>query len=449
MNLLPKISLKLLLLLASFYAKAQDSVWTLQSCIEYALQNNLTVKQSELDKRLAEVNLNSAKMGFYPSLSLSTNSGLNLGRSINPTTNQFENTQFSYAGLNASSNVLLFGWFQKHYNVQKSGLQLQQTNESYEQLKDDITLNISTAYLRALLAQEQIGNILYQIDVSTNNLIRIEKLLDAGKSNMLELSQAETQLSGDSSLYLQAILNEQQALIELQTLLNLDYSNKIILDYRLQEDLFALKKIDPEAVYQEALGNCHSIRSSEYAIDIAQKQVQISKAAGLPTINLFYSTGTNYSSSFYEYLPSGEKQLMNFGRQINSNFSHAIGIGLSIPVFNNFNSRNSIKSANIGLHKANIVHLEAKQKLRKDIYTACTDYELTVQKLYNAKNISLNSERAFNAATIRYESGLISHIEYLTEKNNFLKAQNETSALKYELQFKQMQLDCYRSGCGE
>lgn len=438
-----------MLLLLSFHAKAQDAVWTLQSCIDYALQHNLTVKQSELDKRLSEVNLNSAKMELYPSLNLSTNSGLNLGRSITPTTNQFENTQFSYAGLNASSGVLLFGWFRKRYNAQKSGLQLQQTNERYEQLKDDIALNISTAYLRALLAKEQIGNIRYQIEVSTNNLIRIEKLLNAGKSNMLELSQAETQLSGDSSLYLQAILNEQQALIELQTLLNLDYSNKITLDYRLQEDVFALKKMDPEAVYQEALGNYHSIRSSEYGIAIAQKQVRISKAAGLPSVNLFYSTGTNYSSSFYEYLPSGDKQLMNFGRQINSNFSHAIGIGLSIPVFNNFNSRNSIKTSQINLHKASLAHLEAKQKLRKDIYIACTDYELTLQKFYNAKSISLNSERAFNAATIRYESGLITNFEYLTEKNNFLKAQNEASALKYELQFKKMQLDCYRSSCGE
>lgn len=433
------------LLLSSKNLFAQDSVWTLQRCISYAIENNLTIQQSELDKRLSEINLNSAKMGYYPSLSLSTNSGVNLGRSINPTTNQFENTQFSYSGLSASSNVLLFGWFQKRYGVQKSNLQVQQAQENYEQLKDDIALNISTAYLRALLAKEQISNVLYQIDVSQTNKNRITRLLDAGKSNILELSQAQTQLATDSSLYLQAILNYEQSLIELKTLLNLDYSYKIAIDYKIDEDNKTGTILNPDVIYYAAVNDFHSIKSNEYAIKAAEKDVQISKANSLPQINLFYSSGTNYSSSFYEYLPTGERQLMNFGKQLNSNLSHSIGLGLSIPVFNNFSSKNSIRTAQINLSKSHIAGLEAKQKLRQDIYTACTKYELTLQKLQNAKSIFQHSEKAFNAATVRYESGLITHFEYLTEKNNYLKAQNELSSLRYDLEFKQILIERFQN----
>ena len=188
----------ILLILYSNNLFAQDSVWTLKRCIDYAIENNLSIQQNELDNRLAEINLNSSRMNHFPTLNLSSNYGGNFGRSINPTTNQFENTQYSYAGLSGSSNVLLFGWFQKRYNVQKNNLQVQQSKENYEQLKDDIALNISTAYLRALLANEQINNVIYQIDLSQNNKNRIEKLLENGKSNVLVLSQSKTQLATDS-----------------------------------------------------------------------------------------------------------------------------------------------------------------------------------------------------------------------------------------------------------
>lgn len=245
---------------------AQDSVWTLQRCIDYAINNNLVIKQNELDNKLSEINLNSAKMNHFPTLSLSSNFGGNFGRSINPTTNQFENTQFSYAGLSASSNVLLFGWFQKRYNVQKSDLIVNQSIEKYEQLKDDIALNISTAYLRALLTNEQINNAIFQIELSLNNKNRIEKLLENGRSNVLELSQSKTQLATDSSLYLQAILNYEQAIIELKTLLNFDYSNNLKIDTNKDEIIYFLEKQNPEIIYNLALNDFHSIKASEYAI---------------------------------------------------------------------------------------------------------------------------------------------------------------------------------------
>jgi len=425
---------------------SQDSLWTLEKCINYAIENNLSIKQSDLDKKLFQIELNSIKSSRYPSLSLSSSAGTNLGRSINPTTNQFENTQYTYTGISGGASVLLFGWFQKKYSTQKSQLNLLKTNETYEQLKDDIVLNISTAYLRGLLAKEEIKNMEYQLDLSTSNKQRIERLLNAGKSNLLELSQANTQLSIDSGIYLQAILNYEQSLFELKALMNFDFQAPISITYTSTTDSSQPEIYIPEKVYQLALSTFHSVRSNEYAIQIAQKDIQIVKAGSLPSINTYYSTGTNYSSSFYEYLPNGERRLMNFGKQLNSNLSHSFSIGLSIPLFNNFSSRNAIKTARIGLEKAYLANEEGLLKLKKDIYAACTDYQLAIQKYENANNQYIHAQKAFKAAEIRYEAGLIAYFEYLTEKNKYLKAQNDMSAFKYELQFKKMLIDYYRKG---
>ena len=410
-------------------------------CINHAIQNNLSIKQSELDKKLILIDQSTVKASRYPNLSLSTSAGTNLGRSINPTTNQFENTQFTYSGISGSANVLLFGWFQNKYNIQKSHLNLLKAKENYEQLKDDVILNIITAYLRALLAKEEITNMKYQIDLSANNNLRIEKLLEAGKSNELELSQAKTQISVDSGLYIQAKLNYEQAILELKAILNLEFQLPLAVAYTLDLNLEKSELFIPEQVYQKALNNFHTVKVYEYDIQLAKKEIQVLKAGSLPSLNTYYSTGTNYSSSFYEYLPNGDRRLMNFGKQLNSNLSHSFGLGLSIPLFNNFTSRNSIKTAKIGLERAYIANEEGLLKLKKDIYAACTDYQLAIQKYENANSQLFYAQKAFKAAEVRYEAGLIAYFEYLTEKNKFTIAQQQVSNFKYDLEFKKQLIE--------
>ncbi|MCH5685549.1 TolC family protein [Niabella sp. W65] len=159
---------------------------------------------------------------------------------------------------------------------------------------------------------------------------------------------------------------------------------------------------------------------------------------------MYYSTGTNYSSSFYEFLPSGEQRLMNFGRQLNTNFSHSVGIGISIPVFNGFVARDAINSAKINLEKAILSTEQEKQQLKQEIYKACLDYEITLQKYASLLSARQHSETSFYAAQTRQEAGLITYFEYLTEKNNFLKAENELTAAKYDLQFKKIVVAYYQ-----
>lgn len=441
-----RIASILILLLLVGTVFAQDSVWTLERCIDYGVENNLTVKQNELDVRVADMTFKTSKTSHIPTLSLSSSYNGNFGRSINPTTNQFESTQFSSAGLSASSSVLLFGWFQKRYTIQNNELRFRQSEEMFAQLKDDISLNISTAYLRCLLAKEQIENTLFQIEISMNNLERIQKILNAGRSNVLELSQSKNQLANDSSIFFQTLLNYEQSLIELKAILNLGPNEKLFPAYNDTGSVLFLNGIDPQAIFDLAINRSHNVKNAEYGLRIARKSISIANAGKLPQFNAYWSSGTNYSSSYFETLPNGERQLMNFGKQLNTNLSQSVGVSMSIPIFNNFASRDAIRTAKIDQEKAEIAKETASQELRQNIYSAYSDYEITLQKYYSSLSALDYATTSFHAATTRYENGLISYFEYLSEKNNSLKAKNEASALKYDLSFKKLLLEYYMNG---
>lgn len=440
----------LVALFLSFCANGQDTVWTLKDCQEYAKLHNLSIKEREIDFRVTEMNYRVSKLGHIPQLSLSSNYGASYGRSINPTTNEFENTQFSSLGLNASSSVLLFGWFQKHYTIKNNGLRLQQAELQKQQTGNEVAMHVATAYLRALLAKEQIANVLYQVESSQGHKSLMERLLEGGRSNVLEVSQARAQLAADSGLYYRSVLNYEQALIELKAILNLDFTVNILpVPITGYEYPFYAEKMDPETIYLLAVGEHPNIIHSGLGINIAKREVKIARAGSLPQISTYFSVGSNYSSSFYEMLPNGERRLMNFGRQLNNNLSQSFGLSISVPIFNGFAYKRAIRNAAYDEEKAKLADLTVRQRLRKNIYTAYADYEITLKQYLASQSVVEYSKSSFHGATVRFENGLISHIEYLTEKNNFLKAQNEAIALKYELQFKKMQLDCYRSGCGE
>ncbi len=439
-----------LLLLWAAPVNAQDSTWTLEDCLHYAQAHNLSIKEQEIDLRVAKMNYEFSKLSHIPQLSLSSSYGSNFGRSINPTTNQFENTRFSSLGLGASANVLLFGWFQKHHTVKNNSLRLEQAVQVQRQSANEVAMNVTTAYLRALLAKEQIANVLYQVALSQEHKNRMERLLEAGRSNVLEVSQTHTQLATDSGMYYRAVLNYEQALIELKAILNLDFSIKLQpVPVQGYEHPFYTEKTDPEALYLQAMELQPEVIRSGLGISIAKRELKIAKASSLPQLSTYYASGTNYSSSFYETLPNGERQLMHLGRQLNNNLSQSFGLNISVPLFNGFTYKRAIRNAGYEIEKAKLAELNARQRLRKNIYTAYTDYELTLKQYRAAESVAAHAKNAFHGAQVRFDNGLITHIEYLTEQNNFLKAQNEVTALKYDLQFKQIRLDCYRSGCGE
>lgn len=424
---------------------AQDAVWTLQSAIRYAQEQNPGVKTAALDARSSKMAYAYSKYNRLPSLSLNTNYGGNYGRSINPTTNAFEQTRFSSVGLSAGANVLLFGWFEKKYAIDKSRLQYQSSGLQVAQQKEELVLTVATAYLRVLLAREQVATLQQQIAISQAGKERIIKLMEAGKGNVLERSQAATQLSADSSAYFQSLLNQEQAMLDLKVILNLDPGLEMeIGELALETTGGFMEKPVAEEIYQAALGHMPEIRKHLLQTALAQKEIALSKTNLYPKLSLYVSSGTNYSSSFYEMLPNGGEQLMSFGRQLKNNRAQSVSVGLSVPLFNNLSTRQAIRSAQLGLEKVAMEQEASRLKLKQDIYKAVIDYELGRQKYQSAENALSHAGLAFQAAEIRFVGGFINHFEYLTEQNKLLKIRNEVTALKYEFYFKKLVIDYYK-----
>ncbi|MDR3008601.1 MAG: TolC family protein [Sphingobacterium sp.] len=437
------------LLLTATFCSGQNaycqtkSRFTLADCVKYAVENNIDMGIAKIDERMSKLNYQYSKYELYPSVSPSVNYGTNFGRSINPTTNQFENTSFSSLGLGFNTNVLLFGWFQKRKNIQSTYLSSELESLRKEKVANEVELTVITAFLRVLLAKEQIKNAELQIGISMDNQNKIQKYFEAGKSNRLDLAQALNQLSLDSADYLQAELNFKQSEFELKAIMNFSVENDLELITPENINDLSVEKLEPLLIYDVAKTNLPEIKITSTQKKIASKNLEISKAQSLPQLSIYGSTGTNYSSSYFEKLPNGETVAMPFGKQFGNNLSQYIGIGLSVPIFNNLQSKKYIEQNKLQVQKQIAYEYEASQKLKQEIFKVCVEYNIAYQKYLSNCSRKKYSEEAFYAASKRFESGLINHSEYIIEKNNLLKATNDQLASKYDLYFKNLQIQYY------
>ncbi|MGJ1435657.1 TolC family protein [Sphingobacterium siyangense] len=419
--------------------------FTLADCVKYAVENNIDMSIAKIDERIARLTYQYSKYELYPSLTPTANYGTNFGRSINPTTNQFENTRFSSLGLGFNTNVLLFGWFQKRKNIQSTYLSTELEILRKEKVSNEVEFTVITAFLRVLLAKEQINNAELQIGISKANQNKIQKYFEAGKSNRLDLAQALNQLSLDSADYLQAELNYRQSELELKAIMNFSVENNLELVPPGNIEEFSVEKFEPTLIYEVAKTHLPEQKITSIQKKIAAKNLQISRAQSLPQLSLYGSAGTNYSSSYFETLPNGETITMPFGKQFGNNLSQYIGIGLSVPIFNNLQSKKYIEQNKLQVQKHLIYEYEASQKLKQEIFKVCFEYNIAYQKFLANGSRKKYSEEAFYAASKRFESGLINHSEYIIEKNNFLKATNDHISSKYDLYFKKLQIQFYNN----
>lgn len=436
----------LLFLLTAFAGTAtgQDSVWTLERCISYAKQNNISIQEAVLNERVSRMSVEESRWGQLPSLSLSTNYGRNFGRSIDPTTNTFITTTYDYAGLGGSANVLVFGWFQKRHTIAKNSLLNQASKIELTQLQRDISLNITTGYLRILLAKEQVQIALKRLELGTRQVTRAEKLITAGIGNGQDLAQVRTQLVIDSVNFFKSQLALEQAKIDTKAILNLELAAPF--DVTPVAENLPPVLIDPETVWSDALSVSGKILGAKLKTKAAQKDELIAKASRLPQLNFGASLGTNYSSFFSEQMPGSETRTMPLGRQLNTNFSQSISLGIGIPVFSGLAGRYRVKRAKAAAEQSMLQCKQQELELKQAVYKACNDASTSYQTYIGARSAARLAETAMNFAQKRFEKGLIPAIELLTAQNILFQATTDEAASRYDLIFKRAAVEYYRNG---
>lgn len=472
----PYICLSIIFLLAANFCRSQDK-WDLQRCVSYALANNISVKQADIQARIASLQVKLNEAGRIPSANLSANGGYNFGRSINPATNAFENRRIFFSGFSLQSSVNLFNWFSQRHSLEASRLDKKAAEAAIDKARNDIALNVAVGYLQALLAYEQteVSNI--QIQQSQAQLDVVRRQVAAGSLPELNAAELEAQLARDSASYIAARSTYQANVIQLKALLNLDMATPFEID---KPDVStipveSLAELQPQIVYQQALKNLPQQRVNQYRYQSALKNIQAAKAAMYPSISAFGSVGSNYSSLFPDQQnitvsPTGKFDTLGvvevapgvvrsvvrpqfnavvpntpFGRQLfDINLSQAIGLNLSIPIFNNRQLRTSWERARLDARNIKLQADLDNLTLQQDIYTAHNDAVNAMQRYSAAQKAVAASEKTFDFSQKRYDAGLLPTFELITNQNNLYRARLDALSAQYEFVFRMKLLEFYK-----
>ncbi len=461
------------LLLLNFYSFAQPGdVWTLERAVRYALENNISIRQNELNERLAKLQLKQSQLMQLPALNTNTAYGRSFGRSVDPTTNQFVRGSYDFFSAAGSADVLLFGWFQRRNSIQANKFALEAAKANLDQLRDDVSLNVATGYLRALLAKEQIRVNEKQVELSRAQLEQTRKFVTAGRLPELNAAQLESQLSNDSASLITAISNYNSAILDIKAILNLNFETSFELEapeVSVTEQL-NLNSLTPEAIFASAAEYFGVIRSSEFNILAAQKQLAAAKGALYPQLGLNAQFGTNYATTFtevtnvsftsaertpafvpafdtvfYVYQPTYTYQTRRipFGAQLDNNFRQTVSLGVNIPVFNGWQAQYNVRQAKINVLTNQLNKYQAELNLRQDVYKAYNEAVNAIQKYKAAGRAQTAAQRAYDFAQQRYTLGLTNTVEYLTTQNTQFVTESNLLSAKYDLIFKLKVIDYY------
>lgn len=466
--------LTLCLLITTVLAKAQsEDVWSLQKTINYALDHNISIQQNELNKRLTKLTNLQNKLSQLPNLNSSAALGRSFGRSVDPTTNQFvQGTSYDFLSLSGNADVLLFGWFQKRNQISSSKYNYLAAVADLEQLRNDVSLNVATGYLRALLAKEQVKVSEKQVELSYAQLAQTRKFAEAGRLPELNVAQLEAQLASDSANLITAISDYTSSILDIKALLNLDFQIPFNVD--VPNGNLGMLNMDasltPEDIFIQAAKNFGTIRSSDYKLKATQKSFWAAKGALLPQLGMGAQLGSNWSSTVKEYTgfnitgirPTGDivpvlDTVLNvyrydgtyttkdvpLGEQLDNNFRQTVSLSLNIPLFNGWQAQYSVKQAKINMLSQELNKYQAELKLRQDVYKAYNDAKNAIQKYNAADRAASSAQRAFDFAQKRYDLGLTNTVEYLTTQNNLYTASANLAKAKYDLIFKLKVIDYY------
>lgn len=423
----------LFLLLVPVIGTAQNH-WTLDACIEYAKNNNLSIKQSEVDIEATNIDNLQAKAAFFPSVNGNLSYNLNQGKNINPVTNQYENAFFQSASGGVSVELTLFAGLQNWRKLQRAKLNHLASVYQSEKMKDDIVLMIINAYGEVLSYKEQLKNQKAQLEISKESLERTRNLIEAGALPQGDIYEAEAQILTQEQ---QIIATENALFISkmglAQLLLLKNYQDFDIVDNgseNLNNDILSKT---PQEIYQHAREVMNDVKIAENNVTLAQNSLSIAHSAYYPRLSAQWGYNSRWTKN----------ELQNFWQQLDANKGMFGGLSLTIPVFNGFNTLGNVKRQQLNLIKAKLAKEQAEQNTEKKIYQAYTD-AANAKKLFEATQKTTQAkQQAFQYAQERHNVGLMNTFDFNQAKYQYENAQNEVVKAKYQYIFKLKVLEYY------
>jgi outer membrane protein len=419
-------------------SQAQTKRWSLRECCDYAIEHNISIKQQQNQCRQQEVQLSTAKNSRLPDLSASASQNFSFGRGLTAA-NTYSNTNTSSTSFQLGTSVPLFTGFQIPNQIKMNQLNLEAATADLEKAKNDIRLQVAQAYVQILYDME-IGDVARrQVTIDSMQVVRLQALVDNGKAAEATLSQQKATLANSHLTATQADNNTRLAILALTQLLELPTPEDFGI---VRPDLStisdgSLTALSPDAIYAEALGLKPEIAAQQLRLQAYNRNIKIAQAGYYPTLSLSGGLGTNY------YTTSGFTS-DSFGEQLKNNFSQYIGLSLSIPIFNRFQTRNNVRTARISLENQQLQLDNTKKTLYKEIQQVYYNAVNAQSKEKSSSEALQSSLDAFKLMQAKYENGKATITEFNESKNNYLKSESDLVQARYELLYQQALIEFYR-----
>lgn len=429
-----RISLIAISMFAALSAYAQGSPWTLQDCISYALEHNISIKRQDLAAKQAEVELESARMSRLPGVSASASQNFSFGRGLSAD-NTYVNTNTASTGFSLGTSANLFSGFRTEETIRLRALDLESANVNLLRAKNDISMNVAAAYVQILYDMEVLGVAERQVGIDSMQVERLAEMLSNGKASAVELSQQKATMEQSRYTLTQAENRLSLDLLTLSQLLELPSPEGFSIapvgdmEPRLLEN--------PEDIFRQALGIRPEIRYEELMLDSYDSQIKIAKSAYYPSLSLSGGIGSNYYNTKGISAPS-------FAEQLRNNFSQYVGLSLSVPIFNKFSTRNSVRIAEIGRTAQELQLQNAKTTLYKEIQQAYYNAVAARSRFNSSFQAARAAGESFDMVKAKYENGKASITEFNESKNAALKSESDLAQARCELYYQAELLDFYK-----
>lgn len=430
-------------------AQAQEG-WTLERCVEHALENNIRIKQSALSVESAKRNKTAAMADLFPSLNASSGLNINFGRTIDPGSNQFITESVNSNNFWLGSNVTLFNGLRLLNTLKQSQLDKIAAEYDLEAISNDISMTIATSFLQVMFAEELLTIAKDQQVITDEQLARTQKLVESGSLAKGALYEVEAQVANNVLQVVNAENSLNSALLTLRQLLNLRSQD----DFKISRPTVDMPLDDPTAmrvamIYDEAIQTWPAVLARETRLESAEKGMSIATASLTPTLSGSGSVSSLFSSaSSYGFFNTQDTSLWGekipYGTQLDQNLSYGFGLSLSIPIFNGLAARNGLHQSRLNRLNNELQLQDTKNQLYSSVQQAYND-AISAYKTYLASDETVRAtELAFSYAQQRYNVGVMNALDFNTAKNNLSRVQSERLRAKYDYIFRAKVLDFYR-----
>lgn len=443
--------LMLVLLSASAgLVRSQEKIWTLEECIQYAIDNNIQIKQQVLQTRFQENNLNQSKLTLLPSINGQASHNFSFNRTLDQTTYQYvdlngQSNQFYLGG-----NMDIFNGLQNYNTIRKNKYQLLSSELDLESLKNNISLNIALAFLQILLNSELVNTIDNQLQITHQQIEKTKRMFEAGSVAKGNLLQIEAQAA-----------SEELQLINLKNQLEISYLNLTqMLEIQSPEGFRILTpeiRIDTSQViwgnvtdiYNEALAIRPEIKSAEMNLAARELELKIAQGARSPRISMNHSVSTMYSNIRKKIVGIDPEEGMLYGdypfpEQLSDNLNYGFGFTLNLPILNGWQVNTNISGSKLNIENSQYSLEAEKKQLYKTIQQSRADAVAALKKYSASMKAVTSMEESFRYTEQKFNVGMVTPVDYNAAKTQLLTAQSEMAQSKYEFIFKTKVLDFYK-----